>query len=224
MAEKVEFGISLSEVIADAFGGWRANVVPLTVAGLATIGVSNAVSFGARAVTDNGVAWSLLTFAGWVIAGTIAYPWFHYALQAVDGDKVDLRAPFEHPKRFRYQLVASFWFWAGFLLGFGFFLLPGLLVLVFYAFYGYIIADGAQESGTKALGTSVILGEKRRIGLLWFSLLFLAFSALGLLLGVVAAAAPTAALALATVGLTITTSIVIVAGASIYRKLQGLTR
>ncbi len=217
--DHVEFGISIPQIFTAGFNGWKNNIVPLTLAGLVTTGISTAASAQAATYESVEFNWILINFIGWVIAATAAYPWYVYALQAADGDKADLAAPFANTKRFAHQFVASFWFFAAFLLGIRYFLLPALLVLVLYAFYGYVVAESGK-GGTYALGTSVRLGEKRRIGLFGIATLFMVFNFFGLLLGL-AVEQPVLRVVLSTLGLTITTSITLVAGAAIYRVLEG---
>ncbi len=217
--DHVTFGISIPEIFTAGFNGWKNNIVPLTLAGLVTTGISTAASAQAATFEQSDFSWIIVNFIGWVIAGTAAYPWYVYALAAADGEKADLRAPFENTKRFLHQFVASFWFFAAFLLGIRYFLLPALLVLMLYAFYGYVVAE-SNKGGTYALGTSVRLGEKRRIGLFGIATLFLVFNLFGVMFGL-AVEQPVLRVVLSTLGLTITTSITLVAGAAIYRVLQG---
>jgi len=224
MAEQVTFGIGIGEVLSKGFNGWKSNIVPLTLAGIPPLAVTSVFSLWAQQFQVQGqiqqdFRWFLITFVGWVLAGTLAYPWYFYALKAADGEAIELGEPFEEPKRFLQQFVGSFWFFAGFLFGIRFFLFPALFVLVFYAFYGYLIADKGN-GGFNALGTSVRMGEKRRFGLLAMALLFIFFNFLGIVPGF-AIMEPTLRLIVATLGLVFTTSMTLVGGASIYRVFQG---
>lgn len=227
MAESVTFGIGIGEIFSKGFNGWKSNIVPLTLAGVVPIAISSGVSLFAQQFNDaatvrDGVLWFALNFVGWVIAGTLSYPWYVYALRAVDGDPVVLSEPFETPKRFLYQFVGSFWFFAGFLFGIRFVIipfLPALFILVLYAFYGFVIADEGK-GGFTALGTSIRMGEKRRIGLFAISLMFIMFNFAGVVPGF-AIEQPTLRLIVATLGLVFTTSITLVSGAAIYRVFRG---
>ena len=229
MAKQSTFGIGIGEIFSKGFTGWKSNIIPLTLAGIVPIAVASGFSSFAQQFNDvetivEGILWFAINFAGWVIAGTLSYPWYMYALRAVDGDPVVLSEPFETPKRFLYQFVGSFWFFAGFLFGIRFIVipfLPAILILVLYAFYGFLIADEGR-TGFNALGTSIRMGEKRRIGLFAIALMFLMFNFLGLVPGLgLEGASFTLRLILASLGLVFTTSITLVSGAAIYRTFRG---
>lgn len=227
MAEKgTTFGIGIGEIFKRGFIGWKSNIIPLTIAGIVPIAVSTGFSqFANQFAIENSLAqdvrWFIFNFIGWVIAGTLSYPWYVYALRAADGDPVRFGEPFEHPKKFLQQFIGTFWFFAGFVLGVRFFLLPAFAIIVFYAFYGFLIAD-TDKGGLHALGTSVRMGQGRRLGLFALSMIFIMFNFLGLVPGLGLEGVSFATrLILATLGLVITTSITLVSGAAIYRVFRG---
>lgn len=218
------FGASFATIFMNGVRGYLKNIPALTVASAATLGTYLAFRLPAqRAFERDDVVASLgLDMLGLLLASIVAYPWYSYALDAFDGERVDIARPFRDLGRFFAQFVASFWFWAGVLLGLRYLLgLPSIVVVIFYAFYGFVIADGESDSGLRALGTSVRLGEGKRIGLMALGAVFLIFN----LFGAIAVGFEVSALTivLAIVGLTITTSITMVAGAGVYRLLlRGL--
>ncbi len=229
MADQVTFGIGIGEIFSKGFKGWIRNIVPLTLAGVVPIAVASGFGFFAQQFNEvvtirDGILWFTFNFIGWVIAGTLSYPWYMYALRAADGEPVNLAEPFETPKRFVAQFIGSFWFFAGFLFGIRFIVipfLPAILILVLYAFYGFLIADEGR-SGINALGTSIRMGEKRRIGLFAIALMFLMFNFLGAVPGLGLLGASFAVrLGLVSLGLVFTTSITLVGGAAIYRVFRG---
>lgn len=216
----VEFGISPGQVFASGIRGYVANIVPLTLAALIVLLVYAAFRVPSQSFIDDDRIWSgrLLDLAGLFVAGTLAYPWYRYALAAADGEKVDMRAPFLAPRRFRYQAAASFWFFAAVVLGQQYLSgIPAILAALLYAFYGYVVAEN-DNGGLKALGTSVRLGERRRIGLFAIGGLFFVFNLIGAS-GLAAGLNPLG-YSLAVLGLSVTTSITLVSGAAIYRVLQ----
>jgi len=215
------FGVSFATLFATGVRGYLTNLGPLSMAAGATILLYAAFRVPAQlAFTDDRVVLSIgLDLIGLWLAGTIAYPWYSYALDAADGEPVDVRRPFQHPIRFRYQAAASFWFWAGVLLGLRYlFGLPSILVVVFYCFYGFAVADGSSPSGVRALGRSVYLGEGRRIGIMALGGVFLIFNLFGAL--ALGFAVNPLTIVLAVVGLVATTSVTLVAGAQVYRVLE----
>lgn len=228
--QPVEFGIRIPDVFAKGFSGWFKNLIPLTLAAAATLGVYGIFRFEAAQLQgdDGALTWSSLAvdLVGLVAAGTIAYPWYFYALRAARGEEINLADPFYYPKRFVHQLVASVFFWAGMLLGvrwpiFGIPVLS-LMVLVSYAFHGFVIADTPpdrkQIGGSYALGTSVRLGEKRRFGIFAVACLLALFNFFGIMFGV-SMGDSVQAYAVAIAGVALTASVTLVGGAYMYDEL-----
>lgn len=217
------FGIRLASIFTLGARGYVRNIVPLSSAGLVTMLVYLAFRVPAQGAADDGrVLVSLaLDLVGLVFSGVVAYPWYSYALSAAAGDPIVVGAPFKNYDRFSTQAVASIWFWAGVLLGLRYlFGLPALLALAFYAFYGYVVADGYTDSGLKALGRSAALGEGRRIGLVAIGGLLLIFNLFGAI--AVGFGVNPLTITLALMGLLITTNITLVGGAVIYRRFVDL--
>jgi hypothetical protein len=220
-------GLHPKILFREGFRGYGKCLVPVSLAGFATLMVFYlTVALPAESLGDQSRFVATMAFAaGLILTGTVAYPWYSYALDAADHGKVDLARPFQQPKRFYYQAVASFWFWAGVALGFRYLLgIPAIAVVIMYAFHGYLIADRKVSGGLKALGVSVRLGQGNRVVLFALMALFGLFSMLGALsLGMRDAADEPLinplTVSLAVIGLTITTSITLVAGAAAYRHL-----
>jgi len=216
------FGIGVGAVFAAGLRGFVAHPGPLMVAGAATLGAYLAFRYPARrAFEDGDVLRSILVdLAGMILASVVATVWYSYALQADRGNGVDITRPFRHVRLFGVQAVASFWFWAGLLLGLRYLYgLPSIVALLFYSLYGFVVADLAPPSGLKALGTSVKLGQGRRLGLLAFAALFIVFN----LTGAIALGLDTgpAGMVSAFLGVNVTASVTLVSGARIYRVLSG---
>ena len=232
-SKSIDFGIRLPDIFIKGFAGYGKNIIPLSFGALLTLGSYAPFRFFAQQLQDG----NSLTFrsigvdiVGLVIAGTLAYPWYAYALRAYRGEEISLGAPFAEPKKFLHQAVASFFFWAGFMLGIRYpiFGIPilSILVLVSYAFHGFVVADtplGGKKKkrvggATYALGTSVRLGEKRRFGLFAIASLFMMFNVLGAAFGF-AVGNTLLQYVIGVVGLSITTSVTMVGGAYIYDEL-----
>lgn len=216
----VEFGIRPGEVFMAGIRGYTANIIPLTASALVVLATYAAFRYPSEVLLDDERLWAarFLDLAGLFIAGTLAHPWYRYSLAAADGQKVDVKAPFATPRRFAYQAAASFWFFAAVVLGQQYLGgLPAILAVILYAFYGFVVAE-SDKGGLKALGTSVRLGERRRIGLFAIGGMLFVFNLLGAA-GLAAGLTPLG-YSLAVLGLAVTTSITMVAGAAIYRVLQ----
>ena len=215
------FGVRVGEVFSTGFRGYFKNVLPLSLAGAATLGTYWLFRSPAQGLFEDGQIWTSIAvdLVGLILASIIAYPWYTYALAAEAGETVDLREPFRHPYRFYTQAVASFWFWAGVLLGLRYlFGLPSIVIALFYAFYGYLVADGVDDSGLKVLGHSVRVGEKKRVGLFAIAALLFVFNLFGAI--AIGFGQTLVFQVLTFVGVVITSSITLVGGARIYRALS----
>lgn len=216
------FGVSIGPAFVSSCKQWLANIVPLSLGAILTLGVYSLFRAPAASLwsDDRFFASIGVDLVGLILAGTLAVPWYTYALHAARDEEIDIREPFQSLRLFKYQAVASFWFWAGILLGLRYLAgLPSILVLLLYAFHGFVVADDATKEsrgGMKALGTSVRLTEKKRIGLFALMALLIMFNMFGALPLGLDAGVNAATIAGAGVGLTITTSISLVFGAHIY--------
>ncbi len=227
MTKPEPFPVRPGTLFKEGFKGYFGNIVPMTAAALLTLTVLYLVVVLPASQLSDSSKWvrGLALAGGLVVTGTTAYPWYSYALDAGDGIPVRWKRPFEKPELFLQQAVSSFWFWAGVALGFQYlFATPAIFVVILYAFHGYLIADRRAESGMKALGTSVRLGEGSRIILFGLTALFGFFSFFGLLpLGIQGDDGEPLVniftVSLAVIGLAITTSVTLVAGGRIYRIL-----
>ncbi len=227
------FPIGPGRLFREAFAGYIRGVVPISVAGLVTLVTFYlAVALPAQSLENDGTLIGravevIILILGLSVVGTMAYPWYSYVLDAVDGVGIRLRRPFEQPGLFMAQAVSSFWFWAGVGLGFRYLAgIPSIFVVLLYCFHGYFIADRRTDSGLKALGLSVRMTQGRRMSLFALGALLLLFT----MMGALALGWPDAngdpivsplTISLAVLGLTITSSVTLVAGAVLYRHLQA---
>lgn len=217
------FGANLGEIFISGVRGYLTNAVPLTLAGAGTLAVYTVFRMPAQRALDAGnVTQSMgIDLVGMWLASIVAYGWYAYALATYDGRRLAFQEVVVGlGSSLRAQAVASFWFWAGVVLGLYYLAgIPSLFVVMFYAFYGFVIADGRESNGLKALGHSVKLGEGRRVGLGAVAIVLLLFTLLGafpLGFGV-----STATTVLSIMGLVVTSSITMVSGAGLYRLFQG---
>jgi hypothetical protein len=214
------FGIGLGELFRAGARGYRRNFAVLSLAGAFTLGTYLAFRLQAQAAlaTGNIGRSVLLDLAGMVVASVVALPWYSYALDADRARPTDPRNPFRSLQRFLPQAVASFWFWAAILFGLRYLYgIPSILALVFYAFYGYVVAEG-RVAGLGALGVSARLGEGRRVGLFAVAMIFFVFNLVGAIALGFSVTPVTAVLAF--LGVLVTANITIVAGARLYRTFS----
>jgi hypothetical protein len=226
-AKRAVFPVRIGELFNQGIKGFKLNALPLVVAGSVVLGIVVA-TYGTLGLPsqqpppESILRYVGLTLAGLILAGTLSYPWYYWALQSARGEKASLAAPFADGRRFLAMAVSSFWFWVGMLFGIQYFWgLPSILILVLYAFHGYVIAAGKAKHGLLALGTSVRLGEKRRIGLLAVAALFALLNFCGAIASGFELGLPLK-LALTILGLAVTTSITLVAGGVLFDVLWEL--
>lgn len=215
-----QFPLPISAMFRSGISGYVRNLVPLTAAAAVTIAVFGVFRFWAQVAINDGRTFQsiVLDLVGLVLAGTIALPWFAYALDAARDQPIDLAGPWRNGKQFVAQLVCAIFFWAAFLLGLRYLAgIPSILATLFYGFYGYVVADRAAKGGLRALGTSVRLGTKRRVALFAILALFGAFNLLAAIPLGYDVSALTVVLTLAL--LTVTASITLVGGACLYDAL-----
>ena len=170
------FPIEPTEMFGVAFSDMKRQPLPLLVGAATTLGTYAIARLAAAHFESEGlVGVSIVTdLAGLIVASVVALAWYRASLSVARGESAELLAMLPTPDLIRTQVIASFWFWAGVFLGARY--LAGLLsiaVVVFYGFYGYVVADRRRRSGLKALGESVRLGEGLRVGVFAVTALFL---------------------------------------------------
>ena len=218
------FPIPISAMFQRGLRGYVANVVPLTLAALATFGVL-AVSVIPVWGEEDQFRYLAATTIGLILATAAALPWFSYALNAARNEPIDIAAPFRDGTRFVDQLVCAFWFWAAYFLGFQYLRTlwgPVLffLVVVLYAFFGFVVADRKVQGPLRALGTSVRLSEKRRFAVFAIWVLFFIFNFVAAL--PIGWGVNPATVVITVITLAMSTSITMVAWACLYDTLDDL--
>ncbi len=234
------FGIGIGEVFLTGVRGYFPNAVIMTLAGIPVLAIFGLLSrpwtnfqsdlqgqVDSGAIDSIGVLdsliWVGLLLVAAIPAGIVAAPWFKYALDIVDEKEINVMAPLIDFPKLLHHALATFWIWAG--IGFGLRYLrglPSILVVLLYAFYAYVIADGREINGLKALGTSIRLGQGKRLGLFAIAGLFFVFNlfgALGFGVGLEDGSPSLLGIALGILGLSVTGSMTLISGASIFRVL-----
>ena len=214
------FPIEPTEMFGIAFSDIKRQPVPVLVGAVTTLGTYAIARLAAAYFESEGlVGVGIVTdLAGLITASVVALVWYRASLSISRGESAELLAMLPTPDLVRTQIIASFWFWAGVFLGARY--LAGLLsigVVIFYGFYGYIVADRRQRSGLKALGESVRLGEGLRVGVFAVTALFLLlnlapFIALGF-------AVNNLTIGISLTGFVLTATLSVSAGAVLYNKL-----
>jgi len=226
------FGIGIGEIFSRGLKGYTSNPLPITVAGMLVLALYAAFRLPAQALLDDDRLLESLAVdvIGLIACGTLAAMWYAAALAAVDERDFKV-SDLLTGIRYGPQAVASFWFWAGLLIGlrlggplFGAVL--AIFVLLLYMFHGFVIADGRTDSGLKALGESVRMSDKRRIALFALIAMFFVINVMAFL-PIFSGEGPGATLdvprvAATVVLLAVTTSYTMCCGGVIYRALLDL--
>ncbi len=224
-SQPTTFGIGIGELFRTGVRGVVFNWKALSVAATATFVTYGVFRYlASQATTERGQLG--LDLLGLVLASVIALPWYRAALDSAAEKKTELTSLLTSLQPFKDQLIASIFFYAAVLFGrqylFG---LPALLVLLLYAFYGFVVVERTRPGGLRALGYSVMLGQGRRVGIGAIGALLIILN----LFGAIAIGFRDQGLAdglawvLTVAGLLITTNISMVVGAVLYRHLTENT-
>lgn len=195
--------------IGDAIGyGWNAywkNVGPLVVITL-VIWLINVVFAFITFPIDSFVARFLIQIVGWVVGLILAMGLIRATLAVTRGETPDVQMLFQ-TERLPTYLVASIIF--GVLAGIGFLLciIPGVIVMTFFGFFGYVIVDAGEESPIEALRRSQQLVSGNFGTVLGLAIVLVLINMVGALL--------------CGVGLLFTAGITAVTWAYAYRALSG---
>jgi uncharacterized membrane protein len=111
------------------------------------------------------------------------------------------------PEGLGAYIVATILFGLAFLLGFILLIVPGIIVLIVWQFFGYVIVENPQTSATEALRRSAEITKGHRWELFGLGLLLIGINFLGLLA--------------CCVGVLFTEGIAAVAVAYAYKTLSG---
>ena len=177
--------------------GWAAlknNLAPLVVLALVVIGVQvvlnlTGTALGAAASSDNGlvagtfaIATVLFGVLAWVVGFVVAIGLIRAALAVLDGRKPTASMLLEGQGLATYILAAILFALATFV-GLLACIIPGLIIVFLWQFYGYAVVDGAPSVGaTQALGRSyqVVKDNVGELLVLWLAIL-----GIGLVIGLV---------------------------------------
>lgn len=197
------------EIGAAIMQGWRsfvANVVPMAAYAGIVLVVNLLVSWLTRGET--GFFGSLInSLVSFVISQLIAIGWLRIALDIVDGVPVTMDRVRESFGVLVPYIIAAIVF--SIMVGIGFVLLivPGIIVLVVFGFYGWALVDGRCRDAFEALRFSAEITRGERLHLFGFGVVIVLLNLLGVLLFVV--------------GVLVTSAVSILAAAHVYRALAA---
>jgi uncharacterized membrane protein len=181
--------------------GWNRlwpNIVPMGLFTLIVWAVNLVLS---------GLEGVLLSILGFVVSQLLAIGWIKIALDITDGRPVTASAVTERFGLIGSYLLAALAYTVMVFVGLVLLIVPGIILAIVFAFYGFHIVDTGDRSPVRALRRSAEITRGERGRLFLFGVLLIALNILGLLVLVV--------------GVLVTSAISILAAAYVYRQLSG---
>jgi uncharacterized membrane protein len=194
--------------IAEAFrAGWRgfvANIAPLLIVAL-VVWVVTAV-FNVRANQSPAVVQFVLGVVSFFVGQVVAIVWISLALAIVDGREITTDTLLPSGATLVSYIIASLLFSLMFAIGLVLLVVPGIMVAVALGLYGWALVDKGLDP-IEALRHSSRITSGNRWSVFVFLLAALALNIVGVLLLVV--------------GVLVTSAVTLIAGAHLYRQLDG---
>lgn len=195
--------------VGDAIGyGWNAywkNVGPMLLIILAIAAVS--VFFNLISLPFDSLATRyLISVIGWIASTLVALGLIRATLALTRGEEPTVSMLFE-TDHFGPYLVSAILFSIGAVIGFVACIIPGIIFITFFGFYGYVILDQDEASPIEALRRSARLVSGHFGSVLGLAIVLVLINIVGALLCLV--------------GLLFTAGITAIAWAYAYRALSG---
>ena len=162
--------------------GWKAylrNLGPMLLLALIIVAVNLILSYVGGAL-DNAASQIALNFLSVIVGIILAMGLIRASLAVVQGDRPDA-AMLVRTDGFGSYFVAAIIFVACAFLGFVLLIIPGIIVVVMWDFFGYVIVETPTTRATDALRRSAAITKGHRWQLLGLGLVLLALNFLGLL-------------------------------------------
>jgi uncharacterized membrane protein len=195
--------------IGDAIrAGWRGlwpNLLPMALFALVVWLVNGLLQYFQD--ETSGVVRFLLSVIGFIITQLIAIGWIKIALDIIDGRPVRADAVRDRFRLVVPYLVAAVLYSLMVAIGLVLLIVPGIIVAIVFAFYGFHIVDTGSFDPIGALRRSAEITRGHRLQLFLLGLVLLGLNLLGVLLLVV--------------GVLFTSAISLLAVAYVYRRLAG---
>lgn len=196
--------------VGEAIGhGWRRfwpNILPMAVYAIIVWAVNALVQALERDASGfERFLWSLV---GLVVAQLVAIGWIKIALDITDGRSIDAQAVLERFRLVLPYLVAAVLFALMVTVGLILLVVPGIIAILVFGFYGFHIVDTGSTDPIGALRRSAEITRGQRGRLFLFGLALLGINILGLLVFLV--------------GVIFTSGISLLAVAHVYRRLAAV--
>jgi uncharacterized membrane protein len=189
--------------------GWNAywkNVGPMLLIAVVVLAIQIAFSALGNA-TDSVALQVVLQLVGTLVSLLLTLGWLRVALEVTNGVKPELGDVFK-ANGYGPFILASILFYIGALIGFILLIIPGIIFIATFGFYGFVIAQRGDGVGVlESLQRSHELTRGHRWELFGMALVFLLVNIVGLLACIV--------------GVIFTSGITLIAWAYLYRALSG---
>jgi uncharacterized membrane protein len=197
---------SIGDAISYGWRGFWKNIGPLILIAIVVFVINLVFSLIASPI-DNFFLRFVIQIIGWIVALLISLGWIRVALRVTAGERPEVANLFQFDG-FPVYIGASIVFGIAAGIGFLLFIIPGIIVYLFWGFYGFVIADrGESATFGEAFSRSVEITKGNRWNLLGFGIVLLLINLVGLLL--------------CGIGVLFTSGISLVAIAYVYRTISG---
>lgn len=136
--------------IGNAVGfGWNAywkNVGPMLLLTLVIFVVNMVVSMIGQAASDSVALNLAFAVVGWVVGLLLAFGLIRASLAVTRGERPEVAMLFQ-PEGFGAYILASILFGIGAAIGFILLVIPGIIFVIVYWFYGYVISEQGEGIG-----------------------------------------------------------------------------
>ena len=197
--------------IGDALrAGWQRfwpNILPMGLFALVVWAVNALIQF--LQDETSGLVRFLFGLVGFLVTQLIAIGWIKIALDIIDGHRLRAEAVIDRFRLVVPYLLAALLFSLMVTIGLVLLIVPGIIVIVVFGFYGFHIVDTGDSNPISALRRSAEITRGHRLQLFLFGLVLLGINLLGILLLVI--------------GVLITSGISLLAVAYAYRHLAGVS-
>jgi uncharacterized membrane protein len=196
--------------IGDALSyGWNAywkNVGPMLLIAVVVIAIQVVFSAVSNAL-DSTVAQIIVQLVGTLVSLLITLGWFRVALEITSGVKPEVGDVFK-AQGYGPFILASILFYIGSVIGFILLIVPGIIFVATFGFYGFVIAQRGDEVGViESLQRSHEITRGHRWQLFGMAIVLFLVNIVGLIA--------------CFVGVIFTLGITIIAWAYLYRSLSG---
>ena len=196
----------LGDALSYGWNSYWKNVGPMILIAVVVFAIQFAFSAASNAL-DSTVAQLLIQLAGFLVSMLITLGWMRVALELTSGVKPELGDVFKAVGYGPY-IGATILFYLGTVIGFILLVVPGIIFVTTFGFYGFVIAQRGDGVGvTESLRQSLELTRGHRWTLFGMGIVLLLVNLLGLLACIV--------------GVIFTSGITLVAWAYLYRALSG---